>query len=138
MKTLYLECYSGISGDMTAAALLDLGADETKLREALDSLKIGGFHLHTGRVLKNGISAFDFDVHLEANPHRETYSHTDEHYQDIAHNHEEHTHIHSHQEPGIHQHSHQAHDHGHTHRNLYDIFEIIDQSALSDLSLIHI
>ena len=38
-KTLYLECYSGISGDMTVAALLDLGADREVLKESLKSLR---------------------------------------------------------------------------------------------------
>ena len=42
-KTLYLECYSGISGDMTVAALLDLGADRSVLDRVLKSLKVSGF-----------------------------------------------------------------------------------------------
>ena len=42
-KTLYLECYSGISGDMTVAALLDLGADKEVLKESLESLPVVGF-----------------------------------------------------------------------------------------------
>lgn len=41
-KTLYLECYSGISGDMTVAALLDLGADQKHLERALSSLLVQG------------------------------------------------------------------------------------------------
>lgn len=44
-EILYLECLSGISGDMTVAALLDLGADEEVLRRALSSLPLSGFPL---------------------------------------------------------------------------------------------
>ncbi|KAI4444991.1 Pyridinium-3,5-bisthiocarboxylic acid mononucleotide nickel insertion protein [Eubacterium plexicaudatum ASF492] len=50
MQTLYLECYSGISGDMTVAALLDLGADQTILEKALNSLPIKGFSIKISRV----------------------------------------------------------------------------------------
>ena len=50
MKTLYLECYSGISGDMTVAALLDLGADEQVLRHALASLPVKGFDISFYRI----------------------------------------------------------------------------------------
>ena len=48
-KTLYLECNSGISGDMTVAALLDLGADRKVLEEALASLPVQGFEIEICR-----------------------------------------------------------------------------------------
>ena len=63
-RILYLECNSGISGDMTVGALLDLGADKEKLVRALEASGIGGYHLHFGRTKKCGIDAYDFDVHL--------------------------------------------------------------------------
>ena len=62
-KTLYLECNSGISGDMTVGALLDLGADRKVLEDALASLGVDGYHLHFGTTEKCGIKAYDFDVH---------------------------------------------------------------------------
>ena len=43
VRTLYFECYSGISGDMSTAALLDLGADRDVLDKALSSLNVNGF-----------------------------------------------------------------------------------------------
>ena len=50
-KTLYLECYSGISGDVTVAALLDLGADRLVLDRVLKSLKVSGFETKISRVV---------------------------------------------------------------------------------------
>ena len=49
-KTLYLECESGISGDMTVAALLDLGADQQVLEKALAILPVQGFDIRISRV----------------------------------------------------------------------------------------
>lgn len=67
-QILYLECYSGISGDMTVAALLDLGADEKVLLQGLASLHVDGYHIQISRKKKNGIDASDFDVILDEYP----------------------------------------------------------------------
>lgn len=61
-RTLYLECFSGISGDMTVAALLDLGADRKKLEQALSGLSVQGFRTEITRVKKSGLDACDFHV----------------------------------------------------------------------------
>jgi uncharacterized protein (TIGR00299 family) protein len=64
MKTLYLDIFSGISGDMFIGALIDLGADAHKLERELKKLKLDGYHLHIARQQKSGISGVKFDVHL--------------------------------------------------------------------------
>ncbi len=61
-RKLYLECNAGISGDMFTAALLDLGADEKRLRFVLDSVPIKGFDFRISRVKKSGIDCCDFEV----------------------------------------------------------------------------
>ena len=55
-RELYLECASGISGDMFTAALLDLGADQDVLRKALDSLRLPGYRVEISRVTKSGLA----------------------------------------------------------------------------------
>ncbi|MGN1378652.1 MAG: nickel insertion protein, partial [Dorea sp.] len=62
---LYLECYSGISGDMVVAALLDLGADEEVLKRVLDSVPVPGFRVEISRVKKAGLDVCDFQVILD-------------------------------------------------------------------------
>ncbi len=64
--TLIIDGTSGISGDMTVAALLDLGASEEHLREQLATLPVDGFEIAVTRVNKHGIDACDFDVQLAA------------------------------------------------------------------------
>lgn len=125
---LYLECYSGISGDMTVAALLDLGADQQVLMEGLESLNLPGYQLKIGRVKKNGIDACDFDVILDEPEHHHDHDH--EHHHDHDHDHEHH-HDHEHEHHYDHEHEHHHH-HDHVHRNIGDIFAIIDQSKISD------
>ena len=73
MKTLYLDCLSGISGDMTVAALLDLGADFAELREGLYSLGVPDFEVFTEKIVKRGIAARRFEVRVaehDHHPHR--------------------------------------------------------------------
>lgn len=143
-KTLYLDCSSGISGDMTVAALLDLGASEQHLREALSSLPAHGFDVAVTRVRKSGLDACDFDVrldaahenhdhdmawlygHLDASDHE--HGHAREH--EDAHDHEhDHGHAHDHEHSAEHDH---AHHHHHEHRSLADVCAIIDASAMSE------
>lgn len=59
-KKLYLDCGSGISGDMFVAAMIDLGADPDTLQKALDSIPADGFFVEIGRVKKAGIDCCDF------------------------------------------------------------------------------
>ena len=122
-KTLYLECYSGISGDMTVAALLDLGASREKLEKALASLHLEGYSLRFGRANKNGIEAMDFDVVLEGGNHGHHHEQDHEHSHDHVHlhDHEMHHHAHSHS----HEHS---HGEGHVHRGLGEILPMIDNA----------
>lgn len=63
-KGLYMECSSGISGDMSVAALLGLGADPHKLTETLKTLPLQGYQIQIKTVVKSGISAYDFNVIL--------------------------------------------------------------------------
>lgn len=64
MKLLYLECAAGVSGDMAAGALLDLGGDRAAVERAVRSLGLDGFSLSVGRVRKSGIDCCDFNVAL--------------------------------------------------------------------------
>ncbi len=112
---LYLECGSGISGDMFVAAMLDLGADQNKLEEALKSLPVDGFETKISRVKKSGLDACDFDVILDAT--HENHDHDMEYLH--GHHHEE-------------EHTHGEHHHHHEHRSSSDILHIIDHTAMTD------
>ena len=129
-QTSYLECYSGISGDMTVAALLDLGADQQVLKKALKSLPITGFETIISRVKKAGLDVCDFQVILEHDNHDHdmTYLHGDHHH----HHGDEHGHSHNVLEPA-HHHEHQAKKtHSHANRGLPEIIEIINQALITD------
>lgn len=126
-KTLYLECYSGISGDMTVAALLDLGADREVLKESLKSLPVGGFRTEITRVKKSGLDACDFSVILEQDNHdhdmeylhgsEKSYTGHHEHSHEVNH---EHHHGHTH-----------SHEHPHEYRGMKEITEIIQKSEMT-------
>ena len=122
-RTLYLECYSGISGDMTVAALLDLGASREKLDKALASLHLEGYSLRFGRANKNGIEAMDFDVVLEGGNHGHHHEQDHGHSHDHVHSHDHETHHHAHS----HSHEH-SHGEGHVHRGLGEILPMIDNA----------
>lgn len=83
---LYFEGACGISGDMTVAALLDLGASRDKLDKVLKSLKLDGFEYHIAQKSSYSISGCDFDVclHHHEHPHEEHYH---------EHHHHEHRHL---------------------------------------------
>ena len=90
-RILYLECGTGISGDMTVAALLDLGADQDKLLQVLEGIPGNGFEVKISRVKKAGIDCCDFDVILDeehdGHDHDMDYLYGHLHEHDQAHDH---------------------------------------------------
>ena len=140
MSTLYLEPFSGLSGDMLNALLLDLGADRKHLEEALKTISLDGYHLHVDRIAKSSIWGTDFDVHMEhgekdhgiagdfdhhhdhehghEHHHEHEHHHHHEHKHAHSHTHEEHTHAHTHSHEHTHEHSHE-HDHDHHHEHTH-------------------
>lgn len=87
---LYLEGACGISGDMTVAALLDLGADAQKLNQALKSLTVKEFDYRISSKQSYGITGCDFDVilhehadHDHEHLHWRHHSHEHRHLNDI-------------------------------------------------------
>lgn len=66
MQILYLDCFSGISGDMTVGALADLGVNPSTFEWELSKIDLGDCHLHFERQTRGGIAGVKFDVHAGA------------------------------------------------------------------------
>ena len=160
MSTLFLEPFSGLSGDMLNALLLDLGADRKHLEEALKTISLDGYHLHLDRIAKSSIWGTDFDVHMEHgekdhgiagdfdhhhhdHDHHHEHEHEHHHHEHAhSHTHAEHTHAHTHMHEHSHDHHHEhdhTHEHTHSHhhhhgevRGLKEIETIILSSGTSD------
>lgn len=115
MRELYLECYSGISGDMTVAALLDLGVPGEYLMKELEKLHLDGYEIKISKTKKNQITATDFNVVLN-----------DEHGHEHAH-----THVNDEAVKECHEQEH-SHEHTHVHNSYREIKEFILASELSD------
>ncbi len=138
MRIAYLECFSGVSGDMFLGALVDAGVPARVLEDAVASLGVGA-RLEISRVLRSGICATKVDVYVgeEKDMPREQYW-----AQERARQAPEAQHNHSHD----HSHQHNEHRHGaeivssrtgtpapHTHgRGLREIREIIAKAKISD------
>lgn len=141
MRVLFLDCFSGISGDMTVGALCDLGVKPSTFEWELSKLELGDFHMHFERRTRGSISAMKFSIHEGA-----THTHEqDEPAEGPSHEHEhmhaepEHEHEHAPAEhppghepghgPATGEHHHHAeHAHGRTHA---EIRALINASDLS-------
>ena len=134
-RSLYLDCHTGISGDMVVAALLDAGADREVLETVLRSIPVSGFGIAISRVQKAALSACDFKVILDAahenHDHDMKYLHG--HNENTEGESEIHTHEHviadhacAHERETAHCHHH------HEHRGVKEIAHIIEHSAMTD------
>jgi pyridinium-3,5-bisthiocarboxylic acid mononucleotide nickel chelatase len=131
MRIAYLDCFSGISGDMFLGALVDAGVSPELLRETVRGLNVGA-ELEITRVLRNGISATKVDVVVNGEkdlPREEFWAREHEHKHEHGHGHEHHHH------DGEHGHSHasdETHPHHHEHRGLKEIQTIIRAARIAE------
>ena len=112
MKVLFLDCFSGIAGDMTVGALVDLGVKPSTLEWELSKVDIGDFHMHFERKKRQTLEGVKFGIHEGAThtPEQDEHGHEHEHADGPAHEHEHH----HHEDEKEHEHGH-AHEHGHEH-----------------------
>jgi hypothetical protein len=136
MSTLYLDIFSGISGDMFVGALLDLGVDLHHLERELGKLPMHGFRVRVSRQKRAGIEGAKFDVLIEGEDEEHHEHHHPEHeHHEAAHDHG-HGHDHHHRESHARSHAHHEAGHaGHEHehgRTFAEITKLIGASALSE------
>ena len=144
-RILYLDCFSGASGDMVAGALVDAGVPFEVLAQAVDSLGLDGVRVSSERVDRSGIGAARFRVTVDGEAadaqaeggHGHVHGHDHEHGRTDGHEHGhthagEHVHARGREHGDTHGREH-AHDHGHHHhhRGLTEINGIVDRSSLS-------
>src|ERR1051326_7363043 len=145
MSIIYLDIFSGISGDMFLGALLDLGVDFAPFQRELGKLRLKEYHLHVSRQKRSGIEGVKFDVHLQSEHHHPHEPeppgphHPHEHGPELAHEPKdarEHAHGHHPDPSSEHGSEGQGHEHvqdGHHHgRTFFEIKALILHSALSD------
>lgn len=135
MRIAYLECFSGISGDMFLGALVDAGVPPELFTRTVEALGVDA-RLEISKVDRSGISATKVDVIVAGEkelPREEFWSQ-----QEPAHSHT-HDHKHNHEHGHTHEHHHgrqsgHAHDPARKqpHRGLTEIREIINQSSVSE------
>ena len=127
MRIAYLDCFSGISGDMFLGALIDAGVSPQLLEDTVKALDIGA-RVELSKVVRAGISATKVDVYAnsEKDLPREVFWERQEN--DHANKHA-HDHGHAHSEDS-HEHHHHGHDHEHG-RTLSAIRHIIEKAAIS-------
>jgi uncharacterized protein (TIGR00299 family) protein len=141
MRIAYLECFSGISGDMFLGALVDAGVSPKLLEETVAALAVGA-KLEISRVMRSGISATKIDVWVggEKDMPRDEYlaKQASGHSHGHSHDHGEHGHSHDHPDHE-HEHHHDSHGadkktpaHSHAHRGLTEIREIITAAKISE------
>ena len=125
MRIAYLDCFSGISGDMFLGALVDAGVSPEVLEKTVAALGVGA-KIEVSKVMRSGISATKVDVWVDGEkdmPREEYWAKKDTEH---ARSHAQH-HSHQHGDSGEHR-----HEHSHAHRGLAEIRTIITKASISE------